>query len=213
MLAVCSYVIRLNGRLFVETAVPVRTYRRIVDLGCGFGKSTWALKKAFPGAEVIGIEFSAPCLRLACKKVKALGLSIRFRQADACATGLEEASCDLVSATMLIHENPMDVLPTFFHEASRLLAPGGILRILDFHNTGQPLRDLMMEEHGVRNNEPFMPPMMAADLTAICRDAGLDAARWVAFDERGAGRLEGLEWPQRHEWHFPWAVLEAEKPV
>jgi hypothetical protein len=38
-------------------------------------------------------------------------------------------------------------------------------------------------------------------------------ARWVAFDERGAGRLDGKTWPKRPEWHFPWAVLEAEKPA
>jgi len=200
-------------RLFAETAVPKRSYQRMVDLGCGFGKSTWALKQAFPDAEVIGVEFSAPCLRLAYEKVKALGLAVHFRQADACVTGLENASCDLVSATMLLHEIPVGVLPSLFHEASRLLAPGGVLRILDFHTTGQPFRDLMMVEHGVRNNEPFMSPMMDADLPVICRDVGLDAARWVAFDERGVGRLEELDWPARHDWHFPWAVLEAEKPA
>ncbi|HIC59777.1 MAG TPA: SAM-dependent methyltransferase, partial [Rhodospirillales bacterium] len=103
------------------------------------------------------------------------------------------------------------VLPAFFRECWRLLVPGGLLRVLDFHTTGQPLRDLVMAEHGARNNEPFMPPMMAANLLDMCREAGLDEARWVAFDERGTGRLDDLDWPQRQEWHFPWAVLEAEK--
>ena len=52
-----------------------------------------------------------------------------------------------------------------------------------------------------------------ADLGALCRKAGLEEARWVAFDERGGGRLDRLEWPARPEWHFPWAVLEARKPA
>ena len=58
-----------------------------------------------------------------------------------------------------------------------------------------------------------MPGLLAADVPALCEAAGLVNARWVAFDERGAGRLAECAWPQRAEWHFPWAVLEAEKPA
>lgn len=200
-------------RLFVETAVPRRDYRRIVDLGCGFGKSTWPLKIAYPDAEVIGIDLAAPCLALAVRRASAKGLGIRFRQADAAATGLESAHADLVTATMLVHELPLDVLAAVFSEAERLLAPGGLLRILDFQYTGDPLRDLAMTEHGARNNEPFMPLMMSADTAEMAEAAGLCKVRWTAFDERDEGRLEQLAWPKRPEWHFPWAVLEAEKPA
>lgn len=198
-------------RLFVDTAIPERAYRCIVDLGCGFGKSTWFLKARFPGAQVIGIDLAEPCLRLAARRADAKGLQIRFRQADAAHTGLETGSAELVTATMLIHELPLTVLADVFKEAARLLAPGGLLRILDFQFTGDAVRDLAMREHGRRNNEPFLPPMMAADTVAMARAAGLHAPRWTAFDERSVGRLPALRWPERPEWHFPWAVLEAEK--
>ena len=198
---------------FIETAVPHRDYKRIVDLGCGFGKSTWPFKKAFPEAEVIGIELAAPCLQLAHRKAKEQQLNINFRQANACATGLEDQSCDLVTATMLIHEIPEEEMQGFFEETARILAPGGLLRILDFQKTGQPVRDVVMDQHGARNNEPFMPPMMAADTADMCRKAGFTDSQWTAFDERGQGRLESLSWPDRDEWHFPWAVLEAEKAL
>jgi ubiquinone/menaquinone biosynthesis C-methylase UbiE len=199
-------------RLFVETAIPQRDYRRIVDLGCGFGKSSWPLQKTYPAAQVVGVDLAAPCLTLAVERANARGLAIRFRQADATNTGLEAGAAGLVTATMLIHELPLDHLQATFREAARLLAPGGLLRILDFQFTGDAVRDLAMREHGARNNEPFMPPMMAADTAAMAEAAGLRHARWTAFDERAAGRLETLAWPQRAEWHFPWAVLEAEKP-
>jgi hypothetical protein len=88
-----------------------------------------------------------------------------------------------------------------------------VLRFLDFQPTGDAFRDLAMREHGARNNEPFMPGMMAADLPAMAARAGLTGGRWVAFDERGAGRLPEARWPERREWHFPWAVFEAARPA
>ncbi len=200
-------------RAFVETSVPERRYRRIVDLGCGFGKSTWPFKKRFPDSDVIGIDLAAPVLALAADKANRQGLAIRFKQADCADTGLEAGSVDLVTSTMLIHEMPRPQLEATLVEAARLLAPGGTLRFLDFTYTGDEFRDLAIVEHGSRNNEPFMPGSMSADMDALCRRAGLSDARWVAFDERGGGRLDTLAWPERSEWHFPWAVLEARKPA
>jgi hypothetical protein len=75
------------------------------------------------------------------------------------------------------------------------------------------MRDLAMREHGARNNEPFMPAMMAADTAAMAESAGFREVRWTAFDEREKGRLPTLAWPRRPEWHFPWAVLAAEKAL
>jgi ubiquinone/menaquinone biosynthesis C-methylase UbiE len=200
-------------RAFTETAVPRRAYHRIVDLGCGFGKSTWPLKRAFADAEVIGLDLAAPCLRMACDRANQAGLAIRFVQADCQATTLPDASVDLVVSTMLIHEMPRPALIATLRECARILVPGGLLRFLDFTRTGDAFRDLAMAEHGERNNEPFMPGLLAADAPGLCAEAGLANARWVAFDERGAGRLADKTWPDRAEWHFPWALLEAEKPA
>lgn len=200
-------------RAFVETAIPNRPYRRMVDLGCGFGKSTWPLKRSFPDAEVIGIDLAEPCLRKAQQRANAAGLAIEFIQADCQATGLPAGSVDLVTSTMLIHEMPRPALEATLRECVRILAPGGLLRFLDFTRTGDPFRDLAMQEHGERNNEPFMPGLLAADVPALCAGAGLAGAAWTAFDERGAGRLAQCAWPNRADWHFPWAVLEAEMPA
>jgi ubiquinone/menaquinone biosynthesis C-methylase UbiE len=200
-------------RLFAENAVPVRDYRCIVDLGCGFGKSTFSLKQKYPQAEVIGIDLAASCLRLATRRANERGLRIHFRQANATATGLPSETADLVTSTMLLHELPLEVLPGVFAEAGRLLSPGGLLRFLDFQYTGDEFRDLAMTEHGSRNNEPYLAPMMRADVAGMARAAGLCGMRWRAFDERGRGLLDELKWPVRREWHFPWAVLEAEKPA
>lgn len=197
--------------LFTRTAIPAGDYRRIADLGCGFGKSTRPLKRNYPDADVIGVDLAAPCLRLAHHQAEHGRLAIDFAQRDCRDTRLPNASCDLVTATMLVHELPVTALIETIGEAARLLAPGGLLRMLDFQLTGDPVRDLAIREHGARNNEPYMEAMFDADVPAMCADAGLNDARWVAFDERGTGRLETLRWPRRPEWHFPWAVLEAQR--
>lgn len=197
--------------LFTRTAIPPGDHRRVADLGCGFGKSTRPLVDAFPGAEVHGVDLSAPCLRLAHATAERLGKPIHFRQADARATGLDGGEFGVVTGTMLLHEMPPEAMAETIAEAARLLAPGGVLRFMEFHTTGRPFFDATVYEHGERNNEPFIPAMFDADLLGMCADAGLTGARWIPFDERGPGLCpQGLE--PRATWHFPWAVLAAEKP-
>ena len=197
--------------LFTQSCPPLRsTPQRIVDLGCGFGKSTRPFARAHPSAEVVGVDLSAPVLRLAHAQAADAGLDIRFLQADAARTPFDDGSVDLVTATMLIHEIPPRDLGDVLTEIARILTEDGTVHILDFHTTGDGPRDLVMREHGRRNNEPFMPMLFDTDVLDLCRQRGLEA-RWIAFDERGVGRLDQLVWPDRPEWHFPWAVLEAKK--
>lgn len=198
--------------LFAETVVPDGPHRRIVDLGCGFGKSTRPLVDRFPDAEVIGIDLSAPNLRLAHATAERLGKPIRFMQADGAVTRLEDGSADVVTGTMFLHEMPMKHVEEVLHEAARILRPGGSIRFLEFSVTGDPFRDATNYEHGERNNEPWIPVLMDADVIGMCERAGLVGAHWTAFDERERG-LSPEGWGERDEWHFPWAVLSAEKPA
>lgn len=201
----------LFHRLLVETAVPTGDHERIVDVGCGFGKSTRPFADAFPNAEVYGLDLSAPCLKLAHAQAEELGKRIHFRQADARDTGFEDDSVDVVTGTMVLHEMPPKAVQEVLHEAARILKPGGAIRFLEFDVTGDPFRDATVYEHGERNNEPFIPMLFDSDVEGFCRDAGLVEPRWLPFDERGAGvNLERR--PERDEWHFPWAVLAAQKP-
>lgn len=197
-------------RLFTET-VPDKKYRRIVDLGCGFGKSTIPFKQRFPAAEVIGIDLSAPCVTLGATRSVQAGVDVSFRQGNATETHLEPESVGLVTATMVLHEMPVPALRELFAEAARILEPGGSVRFLEFSRMGDQFRDAVMNHHAVRNNEPFMPGLMDMDVQRELAAAGLVGGHWEPFDERGAGIVD--EFPSRSEWHFPWAVLVAEKPA
>jgi ubiquinone/menaquinone biosynthesis C-methylase UbiE len=201
----------LFHRLFVETAIPKREYRAILDLACGFGKSTRPFVDAFPRAEVVGIDLSGPNLKLAHHQAERLGKRITFSQRNAEATGYQDGSFDLVTATMFIHEIPMPSVRRVIEEAYRLLRSGGLLAFLDFHRTGDGFRDFMMVAHGARNNEPYMPHLFRTDVVGLCREAGFSAAEMLPFDERGAGLIADGVWPKRPEWHFPWVVVRAER--
>ncbi|MEO3854290.1 methyltransferase domain-containing protein [Acrocarpospora sp. B8E8] len=199
-------------RLFTETALPAADgVSRVVDIGCGFGKSTRPLALRYPDAEVIGIDLAAPGLRLAHAEAEAAGVRISYRQGDGRATGLEGGSCDVVTGTMVLHEMPAAAVGETLREAARLLKPGGALRFLEFQPTGDPFRDATIFEHAERNNEPFFHDLFGSDLLQMCRDAGLVDPRWTPFDERRDG-VSPDGWGERREWHFPWAVLSATKP-
>jgi ubiquinone/menaquinone biosynthesis C-methylase UbiE len=199
-------------RLFVETAIPRREYRDILDLGCGFGKSTRPFVDAFPGANVVGIDLAAPNLKLAHQQSERLRKPIAFYQRAVEATGFSDASFDLVTATMLIHEMPMPVLRQVLAEALRVLRPGGLLAVLDFAHTGDAFRDQLMDGHGARNNEPYMPHLFRTDMPRLLQEVGYESAEVRPFDERGAGLCEDGTWPARAEWHFPWVVIRSTKP-
>lgn len=183
---------------------------RILDLGCGFGKSTTPIKELLPQAQVIGVDLSGPCVELAAARASQAGLDITFTQADGAKLPLDEQDVDVITGTMVLHEMPLPVLRTVLREIARVLTPGGAVRFLEFMRTGDVFRDAVMNDHAWRNNEPFMPELMDMDLEAEMKAAGLTEARWVPFDERGIGPLEG-SFAQRGEWHFPWAVLEARR--
>jgi len=182
-------------------------FAKVLDMGCGFGKSAVPLARAFPQAEVVGVDVSAPCLKLAAADAAAAKVpNIRFRQADARHTGLEPGSFDLVTSTMLLHELPGQAVEETLAETNRLLAPGGVSIHLDFR-ADDPFWQFIMYGHGVRNNEPFLEPLMRMDLAEAYRKAGFDAVRIEPFAER-----EGATDPSNPFWRFPWAAIIARKP-
>lgn len=198
-------------KLFSNTALPdLPAKPRVLDIACGFGKSTKPLLARYPDGEIIGVDLAAPGLKLAHAEAQAEGLAIHYKQQDGRKVGLPDASVDLVTGTMILHEMPQEAIIETVQEAVRLLKPGGVIRFLEFQPTGDPVRDTTVYEHAERNNEPYFRHLFATDLIALCKKLGLEDAQWVAFDERSEGlRQEG--WPERNDWHFPWCVLQATK--
>ena len=182
--------------------------KRIVDMGCGFGKSTRPFYSQGE-LEVVGVDLAAPCLKLAAETAQEdQARNVRFRQADAAATGLPDASVDVVTSTMMLHEIPPDHIERILDEAYRVLEPGGVSIHLDFLTDDDPFTRYIHNGHSRRNNEPFMPPLNDMDLEAAHRRAGFDSFEIVPFEE-APGALSA----DNHAWRFPWVMIIARKPA
>ncbi len=105
--------------------------QRILDLGCGTGSTTVLLQKAFPQAEVLGLDLSPYMLIMAERKAQAQQLPITWCHGKAEDTQLPGESFDLVTASLLFHETPMEIAQGILLEAFRLLKGGGQFLSLD----------------------------------------------------------------------------------
>jgi ubiquinone/menaquinone biosynthesis C-methylase UbiE len=117
-------------RQALVNAVQVKP-RRILDLGCGTGSTTLMLKRAFPDAEVIGLDLSPYMLAMAEHKATQSMVDIQWRHGLAEQTGLPTASVDLVAIALLFHETPPSIAKAILRECQRLLTTGGQVLVLD----------------------------------------------------------------------------------
>jgi ubiquinone/menaquinone biosynthesis C-methylase UbiE len=192
---------------FARLATAGRRPTRILDLGCGFGRSTLAFANAAPGAHVQGIDLSASCLTVAAHATPSeLRTRVKFAQADAVASGLPAGSHDLVTSTMLLHEMPEDAIRMLIAETGRLAAHGGTVIHLDFLPPPDPLLRLLFSGHGRRNNEPYLLEHARIDLHEAYTRAGFRSVRAVDFAEDD----DALHATER-TWRLPWTMIIAEK--
>jgi len=115
------------ARLLVAELGP-SSIGELLDVGTGAGLM---LELLGPRAEhAIGIDISAPALRLARTRVHGVGLShCEFRRGDMYALPCEDAAFDLVTMDRLLGlaERPIAAL----NEAARALRPGGRLLVIE----------------------------------------------------------------------------------
>ena len=198
----------LHQRFTGFVAGQGNTPSQILDMGCGFGKSTRPFFETFKDARVEAIDLSEPCVRVgALDAASNTNSAVRYRQMDALHTDYDDGEFDLVTSTMLIHELPPPEIDRMFEEAVRVLAPGGHMAHLDFHQVPNAFARFIHYGHARRNNEPYMEPWAEIDPVALLRDKGLTNIKVVPFQE-----AEGVDPANSPFWRFPWTIVYGEKP-
>jgi len=197
--------------------------RRILDIGCTIGHNIVPIAQAFPEADVVAIDVSAPVLRYGHARAKALGVNnITFVQANAeDLAQFADATFDLITTSMFLHELSHTSMPKILNEIGRLLAPGGLsLHLEQPQYTGRPVFEQFMRDWDTwNNNEPFWGAMHDADLTTLIAETGLPVAQQfqvgvtAKVDESIFPKTEQLDDKEDFGRSPAWNVFGAWKPV
>lgn len=113
-----------------ETAGALEAGGRALDVGCGAGRVCIALAKAFPKAEIVGLDPDGESIAQATDAAVAAGVQERVRFLAQRTDQIERSgSFDLVTACDCIHDfaKPVDTLA----DVRRLLKPSGALFIME----------------------------------------------------------------------------------
>ena len=151
----------------------IRGGERVLDLGCGFGRTTLPLLRA--GCRVTGLDLSAPTLEALTRRVAELGLRDGFTPCGAPAEELPLGSAfDAVIGRGILHhlEDPAAVVA----RARQALRPGGFAAFQDPNPLQpawlpfvalHPAMRLRLERHVWRHTPAFARGLLAG--------AGFDA--------------------------------------
>ena len=159
---------------------PERSPLRVLDLGCAIGNSTAPWKRAFPQAEVHGVDVAAPCLRYGHARANALGLDLHFSQQNAEALNFPDGHFDVIASALLFHETSRPAVERIFREIRRLLKPGGVMIHFDGFKTGEtdPILDYLGLWEVYNNNEKFLLTLKSMDVIKINRELGFVDVRF-----------------------------------
>jgi ubiquinone/menaquinone biosynthesis C-methylase UbiE len=179
--------------------------QRIVDMGCAIGNSTVVWGRAFPKAELHGIDVGAPVLRYAHARAESLGVPIHFSQQDAEHTNFETGSFDLVVSHIMLHETSKSALVRIMKECHRILRPGGLMLHLEIPRGRNVIEKFMHNWESYNNNETFARYMTDIDLAAEAVKGGF-AADKTRVDEF-VPKLDVAQ--MNYTEHFFWKILAA----
>ena len=207
---------RRAHRRLVEVAglAPGQT---VLEVGCGTGNVVLAAARAEPAASVVGLDPDPGALERARRKTRRVP-AIRIEQGYADDLPYADGSVDRVLSAFMFHHLPPDGKRAMLGEVRRVLAPGGVVALLDFDGLPRPLgpltpllrigahRDARGHGHGhddADGRDGHHPVMVANDralIRGLLAEAGLGdvvqaavgRSAFGAWTVHRAGRDEGV---------------------
>ena len=175
---------RVRARLL--DAANVAPGERVLDLGCGTGELSLALKRRQPAAQVIGLDPDPKALARAGQKGRAAGCEIEWTQGYAGRAPFPAHSFDRVVSSLVIHHLTSEQKREAFADVRRLLRAGGEFHMLDF---GPPRGGLERGLTAVFHRDERIGDNLSGRLPGWLREAGFDDVREVASQRTLFGRV------------------------
>ena len=180
----------------IET-LGLRAGEHLLDIGCGTGLPAVRIAQ-HSGGRVTGINVSREQLARAEATARSAGISDRvsFRYGDAMALDFPDESFDAaMSIDVYAHLSDRQKA---FHEAARVLRPGGYFMMSEFTLRGTPAED---ELAAYLQTWCCMPPITPAQTMEMAANAGFELVKAENMSQNCAfsGELMGLLYADRHD--------------
>jgi len=167
---------------------------RILDVGCGPGSGSLALKKRYRKADIVALDLALPMAREAKRQAGWFRPKYSVVCADASALPFADGAFDLVFSNLCMQWVPD--LPALFAQWRRVLAPGGLLLCSSFGpDTLWELRDAFAQADGdVPHVNHFAPIQTLGDalMHEGFRDPVLDTDRFTLTYAHAADLMREL---------------------
>jgi demethylmenaquinone methyltransferase / 2-methoxy-6-polyprenyl-1,4-benzoquinol methylase len=189
-------------------AILKRPEARVLDLCCGTGDMTFALRRraGSESAQILGVDFSHAMVQRAAEKGR--GTTVRWIEADALRLPFPDGHFNLVTSAFGFR-NLADY-DAGLREIARVLAPGGECGILDFGEPGgligqcyriyfkKVLPAIGTVISGVRGPYAYLPASVERfpaqeEMLGRMRQAGFREASWTPYTFGIAGLYRGVK--------------------
>jgi ubiquinone/menaquinone biosynthesis C-methylase UbiE len=145
---------------------------RLLDVGCGTGRTLHQLAHAHPHLRLHGADMSPAYIKQARKRLLELD-EITLAAENAEALPWADATFDIATSVYMFHELPRNARRNAVRELFRVVRPGGLVVLEDSAQIAESgalesvLRGFPAEFH-----EPFYADYLEDDLAGILREAG-----------------------------------------
>mgnify|MGYP001304144900 CR=1 FL=1 len=143
----------------------------ILDVGCGTGSLALLIKRAAPGAHVVGLDPDPQALSIARRKANAAGIRIEWRQGFA-REAADGGAFDKVVSSLVFHQVQVDEKKAGMAAMFAAANAGGTICIADYaQQRTWPMRQLfrvIQVLDGRANTEPNANGFLESELSMLC---------------------------------------------
>jgi SAM-dependent methyltransferase len=163
---------------------------RIMNFGCGIGKSEQYINKYFPGSQIVSADVSEKSIEMAKEANKELD-NVRFIVFDKIEELQPGMQFDIIFVANVFHHIPEELHVNILRHLRSLLSPGGSLYVFE-HNPINPLTRKVFETCEFDAGCKMIPSPL---FISMCKEAGYTSIRrnFVLFFPKALSALAGLE--------------------
>ena len=160
-----------HWQLLGQSAVPPAA--TVLEIGAGTGNLLLKIKRAVPGATVIGLDSDAAALAVAAAKAARLGIELHLDHGDAAQLPYPDETFDRILSAFVLHHLPEDQQLVMLQEVGRILKPRGSLHLLDFTFARNRPPSAPVAVEPSRRSRRSGRPTQTGQTLALLKQAGL----------------------------------------